>query len=165
MSIRIYRSNSLEADVISSIEEGLRRIYGLEIVDGGVMRIPGEARGRHTIKEQYDAAFLLHHLIERGAGLALWVIGEDLYVDGMNFVFGYGCPSAAILSVHRLHSQDLEVKEAVHEVGHALGLGHCSHECVMQYSNSLAEAERKPSALCATCRAKVGKARLDPRCL
>ena len=45
-----------------------------------------------------------------------------------------------------------ESKEAIHEIGHVLGLKHCKNNCVMQFSNTLYEAKAKPSILCNNCK-------------
>lgn len=106
---------------------------------------------------QYNAEMLLRHLItckRRDAGL--WVVSKDVYASGMNFVFGLAQPfNGAVLSVYRLSDKGLIEKEAVHEVGHVLGLSHCNNSCVMQYSNSLWEAKSKPLCLCEECRRKI----------
>jgi len=47
------------------------------------------------------------------------------------------------------------LKEAVHELGHTFSLKHCKDYCVMQYSNSLAEADEKPAKFCQTCSEKL----------
>lgn len=40
------------------------------------------------------------------------------------------------------------LKEAVHELGHILGLAHCPDAgCVMHFSNALADTDRKGSSL------------------
>ena len=128
--------------------------------------------------EQYDAEVLLEHLAssKKGNSLELWITERDLFYNGINVVsmdgsselvlyykgrnsiFGYAVPNkSAILSTYRLPSQELVVKEAVHEVGHILGLQHCKNSCVMQYSNSLDEAVSKPIDLCDECKRKLSK--------
>jgi archaemetzincin len=61
-----------------------------------------------------------------------------------------------MLSIFRLSTVDLKEREAIHEIGHVLGLNHCSNRCVMQYSNSLWEAQNKPSFLCESCKRRIG---------
>lgn len=48
-------------------------------------------------------------------------------------------------------------KEAIHEIGHILGLTHCKEPCVMAYSNSLPEVMRKSDELCEKCRRRLRK--------
>ncbi|MHA1211907.1 MAG: hypothetical protein ACTSSH_05545 [Candidatus Heimdallarchaeota archaeon] len=36
-----------------------------------------------------------------------------------------------------------------------MGLEHCQNFCVMQYSTSLKEAEKKPSSLCKDCQKNI----------
>jgi archaemetzincin len=100
----------------------------------------------------------------------LGVVDADIFVPGLNFVFGEAeCPGkAALISLWRLRPEfygassnfelfvERSTKEAVHEVGHTLGLAHCSNPfCVMYFSNSIFETDRKKSLFCNKCYLKV----------
>ena len=92
----------------------------------------------------------------------LAVTACDLYVEGLNFVFGLAerPGSAAVISLYRLgigaraETRRLRtLKEAVHELGHTLGMSHCPNPgCVMHFSNSLGDTDRKAASFCQSCR-------------
>ena len=49
------------------------------------------------------------------------------------------------------------VKEAIHEVGHMMGLGHCNKRpCVMSFSNTVGEVDQKTKYLCDMCKVQIG---------
>lgn len=112
------------------------------------------SRGRH------NAAMLTAELARRVPPDALIYAGltdRDLFSRGMNFVFGEGSlrDRAGVCSLHRLFSPDRRrflrraLNLMVHEAGHILSIGHCAvYRCVMQGSNSLAEADARPMHLC-----------------
>ena len=98
--------------------------------------------------------------VREGVDMALGVTDDDLFVHGMNFVFGLASreAGAAVISVHRLKDDDQSVfmgrvvKEAVHEVGHLHGLSHCDEpSCVMHFSNTLDDTEAKGTTFCPRC--------------
>jgi len=96
----------------------------------------------------------------------LGIIDADIYSTDLNYVFGeaYIQGKAALISIWRLKPQYYDeepdsgalelrtVKEAIHEIGHTLGLAHCPKSyCVMHFSNSIFEVDKKQSLFCDQC--------------
>ncbi len=117
-------------------------------------------------RQQYNANVLLRYTREQTETKRILGVSEmDLYVEGLNFVFGVAeSPGrAAVISLHRLSMgadairfRDRAVKEVVHELGHTLGLGHCPDpSCVMHFSNCLDDTDRKGKEYCPQCRVKL----------
>ena len=128
-------------------------------------------------RKQYYSTLLLKKIegisSEVRADRFLAVVDVDLYVPRLNFVFGEAqCPGRfAIISIFRLKpefygldkNQELFIsrvkKEAVHELGHTLGLLHCENPlCVMYFSNSIYDTDNKRDDFCLKCKDKVLKA-------
>jgi archaemetzincin len=101
---------------------------------------------------------------------ALGITGADLYAPGLNFVFAIADIEGrrAVISLARLRPQfygsppddalflQRAVKEAVHELGHTCGLGHCRNpRCVMFFSNTLHDNDVKGPGFCTACRDKL----------
>lgn len=98
--------------------------------------------------------------------LLLGVTDFDLYKTSQRFVFGYSDERqrTAVISLHRFKGESYgepgdanmlfqrTVKEAVHQLGHALRLGHCFNaRCAMYFSNSVFETDNKWSYFCDSC--------------
>jgi len=126
------------------------------------------ARAYNSSRKQYLSTTLLSTMgtPEKGER-ALGIVDVDLYVPGLNFIFGEANMSSgvAIVSLFRLPQEryalppdrklflERAVKEAIHELGHTYGLGHCPKErCIMYFSNSLRDTDRKEAAFCPQCR-------------
>jgi archaemetzincin len=161
-SLWLYYAKECAA-AVPAVKRALEDVFGLETQEVLQLSTAAVKNAYNTQRGQYNASKLLSALIQGMArvpaardSVALWMVSDDMYVAGMNFVFGLAhTGKAAVLSIHRLYSDELIVKEAIHELGHVLGLQHCTNECVMQFSNSLAEAEEKPARLCEQCRAYI----------
>ncbi len=123
-------------------------------------------------RSQYRASLILKRLGRLGpAGdFRLAVTGADLFDAGLNFVFGEAdaLSRCAVISLNRLQmeypgrplTQNLYrhrvLAEAVHEIGHLAGLGHCPKPtCVMHFSNSLVDTDRKGPDFCKDCRSLI----------
>jgi len=123
--------------------------------------VPLPAAAYHPERRQYLSTAILDALAaakrpewERLLGVA----DADLYVPSLNFVFGEGDPrrGVAVFSLARLRDRDERLfekraaTEAIHELGHTYGLSHCSNpHCVMWFSNTLSESDRKGLKFCA----------------
>jgi len=122
-------------------------------------------------RRQYVAELVNEHLfrlfegvVAPGRRLVVGIVEGSGYAAGTNFVFGLASPGLGVASVYtrvlRVGASEglfLErlSKVVVHEIGHLLGLGHCSNYCVMRFSNSLAELDEKPLSFCPACRARL----------
>lgn len=111
-------------------------------------------------REQYLSNSFLARVKKVPGDHVLGVTDVDLYTPDLNFVFGQAeLPGkAAVISIVRLHSSNKElfhsrmVKEAVHEIGHTLGLRHCPDiHCVMHFSNCLEDTDVKGETYCKKC--------------
>ncbi|HET7276057.1 MAG TPA: matrixin family metalloprotease [Longimicrobiaceae bacterium] len=114
-------------------------------------------------RDQFGSNQIIDALVERfnvacydpGEVWMLGVTDADLHADGRNFVFGEatlgGC--CALISRARLTDRpDRLVTEAIHELGHVAGLGHCdSPGCVMQPSPDVASIDDKSAEPCDRC--------------
>ena len=152
-----YDSKSRE--VVTEVIEALEAVFRIEPGSEAVVKdVDKEAYDRSRM--QYNASILLNSITNTSARATtdssvylLWIVSEDIFVRGMNFVFGIAKPGkGAVLSTYRLDSLNLIKKEAIHEMGHVFGLQHCSNKCVMQFSNSVNEAKKKPAELCDKCK-------------
>lgn len=165
----------VEADILTEITGALARVFRCEAVTGGGMAVPEDAFNAR--RGQYLSSAILTELLARkpvDCFRPLGVIDRDLYVPQLNFVFGEADPrgGAAVISLARLREEyygnradtgvfrSRAIKEAVHEIGHTLGLGHCpAPRCVMSFSNSLDDTDRKGADLCDRCREHLASRR------
>lgn len=120
----------------------------------GSLDLPATAWDTH--RGQFDVHYLLDYLpVTPNTDLSLWVVNGDIGDPGHLFLFGAAGNHRAIVSRARLAEPVNLAKEVCHEVGHLLGLGHCSNECFMKVSWSSRAVEQKKLALCPQCLTKL----------
>ena len=173
MKIILKPIGDIDSNILEELKERLKQTFGcpVEIIpEAGNIE-----RAYDSKRRQYLASGLLARLKKSGVAegeKVLGIVDVDLYAPGPNFVFGQAdiAFSAALISLCRLRQEyyelpsdealflDRAVKEAVHELGHTFGLRHCKNaRCVMHFSNSLADTDRKQIAFCSQCRPKLIK--------
>ena len=159
----------VEAASLEILRQSLAEVFGSGIQMGGRVLLPQQ--GWDPDRGQYLASALLALVPSPAWGnRALGVVDVDLFAPGLNFVFGQADIAAkrAIISLRRLRQEfyglprdetlfmERSLKEAVHELGHTYGIGHCpDHSCVMHFSNSLGDTDMKGWNFCAVCQEKV----------
>lgn len=126
---------------MNHLEKKITEIFGCRVlVNKEQISIPScRKRGIQLFAKDLFPA-LRRELLKTDADAVLGVIDKDLYIEGLNFIFGLAYSNLSIISLYRLISKDRElfyarvVKEAIHELGHVAGLGHClDKSCVMHF--------------------------------
>jgi|YelNatPaOPRAMG01_1025707.scaffolds.fasta_scaffold11881_2 archaemetzincin len=159
---------------LSDLAKGLEQvIYNSKVVVSKEPLKPPE-NALDLARGQYLASEILRRIAKAYGDpfkhLCLGVTTLDLYAPGLNFIFGEAdrIEGVAIVSSHRLKASfyggpederllnERLLKEAVHEVGHLLGLPHCKGpSCVMRFSNWIGEVDAKEVKFCPNCNNKV----------
>lgn len=150
MRLGVYYEGVYTEELTWVCETLHKQFLMLDCVVIGSLDLPRKAWD--TFKGQFDVHYLLDYLeIAEDTELSLWVVNQDIGDPGHLFLFGAAGKQKAIVSKARLeHPADI-AKEACHEVGHLLGLGHCTNDCLMRVSWSSRAVEQKNSNLCQKC--------------
>jgi archaemetzincin len=168
MRLVLQPMGSVDSIIVENLKVMLGQTFGCPVEIAFPLELPDKAyrKGR----AQYNASILLDSLEAAGKGpdeIILGVIDVDLYSGERQFVFGHAAPQsrAAVISLCRLRPElppdDLlllnrAAKEAVHELGHTFGLGHCSKiKCVMHFSHNLSDTDFKECVFCSQCQPKL----------
>jgi archaemetzincin len=146
--------------VVAAVISLVREAFAASVV--AVPAVPLSEDAYNPSREQYHSTVLLNTLTRHKRAewsRLLGITDVDLYTPDLNFVFGQADArrGVAVFSVARLHTPDRKrfvrraATEAIHELGHTYGLQHCHDpRCVMWFSNTLAESDRKGTRFCQT---------------
>ena len=165
LQIALIPVGEVDQALLSMLDEDLPEIFSMEVEVYSALPLGPE----HYAKErgQYLADGLLDEfasMVPVAGTLLLGITEADLFSSGMNFVFGIANRGRALISSFRLRPEFLGQEpnpkvfrrriliEAVHELGHALGLPHCEYPgCVMYFSNWIGDTDRKGPGFCFRC--------------
>lgn len=177
--ITLLPLGEIEAEILEALINRLKEAFHCPVEIGEGHNLP---QGTYNPdRRQYFSSQILSEIrkaispAKREKVLAISDV--DLYVPQLNFVFGEAELGGhfAIISLARLRQSfyglpenrtlflDRTVKEAVHELGHTYGLRHCPHpECVMHFSNSLQDTDRKEASFCQHCQKLLEEKNIIP---
>ena len=172
MHVDIVPVGDLPAVVKREASTGLRSVYDCDVSVHTSQSVPDGAYDPD--RDQYRAEQFIDLAKRVGSGEKnVAVTDRDLFYRRRNYVFGlaYLDGSGSVISTHRLQTSSdggisnkpaTEVfaervrKEVVHEIGHTLGLEHCDNQrCVMNFSPTVREVDRKEQTLCGSCQRTV----------
>lgn len=156
--------DELDECVQFELQRVLASAFGAEIITAPGIPFPPVACD--STRRQYHSTPILRQLARvkpHDAERLLGITDVDLYVPELNFVFGEADADrgVAVVSLARLHTDGADQRaravflkraatEAIHELGHTYHLDHCTDpRCVMWFSNTLADSDRKGLAFCA----------------
>ena len=169
MVLRVAPMEALDEALLAAVMESLRHGYGIQVERRAALGKPAFAWD--GARGQYSAPLILRRLLDgaaAGSDKLLAVTGQDLYIPMLSFVYGQAQLGGrvAVVSLARLRTEyyglpgDEELlrvrarKEALHEVGHLLGLVHCPDaSCAMALATGIRQLDQKQPSLCAGCAA------------
>jgi len=157
---KVYRFDKEKLWISQALEE-----IGIIANEREYVKIPQHALS--LTRKQFNAGIIMKFISGLGKSeISLGITKEDIYFADLNFVFGIASPTAlsCVVSLFRLDPefygfpQDDELycsrvqKEVIHEIGHVFGLLHCEKtSCVMSFSNSIYDVDRKTKFFCESC--------------
>jgi archaemetzincin len=171
MKVGILPIGQVDPAILRGVQGGLEKIFPDTKCKVVAEKMPLMDKAFDKNRNQYRSNMILSEIQafaaeKKDLDRVLGVVDVDLYVPELNFIFGEAsCPGkSALISLWRLRPEFYRespdealflaraVKEAVHELGHTLGLRHCPRvSCVMHFSNSIFDTDKKQSLFCDDC--------------
>jgi len=171
MKISILPIGQIAPDALIELQQGLIKAFPDTTCSIIKYDLPVPIRAFDKKRNQYSSHAILDEVRSYAAKAEefdriLGVADVDIFAPGLNYVFGeaYTPGKAALISLWRLKPKFYgenagasvfalrTLKEAIHELGHTLDLRHCPRTlCVMHFSNSIFDTDKKQSLLCDQC--------------
>ncbi len=171
MKVGILQVGQVAPEVLAALSESLPKTFPdtTASVIREILLVPQTAFDKK--RSQYSSSLVLNEIRLYAAKSkdfhrVLGVMDADVYAFGLNYAFGeaYTPGAAALVSLWRLKPEFYKdksnlalymlraQKEAIHELGHTLGVKHCMRSrCVMHFSNSIFDTDKKQNLLCDEC--------------
>ncbi len=167
MQIQLFKTKNIDKKLLEEVASCLHTIFAAEVeITDYYIELPTSIFDSKRMQYLADAVVYHVYRYKNLTSIAVILVEFDAYIKGLNFVFGLAIPhlkSAAVFLPRLVAIQStlfLErvKKEVIHELGHILGLKHCSKlECVMSFSNSVTEVDRKSMKFCQKCAKILGR--------
>ncbi len=159
---------------LAAIEAGLENRFGIPIEK--LPPLPEPDGSFDSRRQQYSSVNIVKELLDtcpEDAAKLIGVTERDLFIPMLSFVFGQAQLGGriALVSLARLRQEfyelpsdravflDRAVKECVHELGHTLGLLHCTdRRCPMSLSTDIRQVDAKTADFCSACEPRARKA-------
>jgi len=171
--VRIVPAGFVYYWILEHLQDNLPRAYPVEVrIDQNPLKIPSFVYSKGGSQIMSEAFLNYLRAIDRWNRdeRVLALVEGDARSLGTNFVFGqaevggrFGAVYIARLNPAFYGNSENDglfllriLKEASHELGHMLGLVHCRNaRCVMSFSNSVWEVDRKGWLPCEECRGRL----------
>jgi archaemetzincin len=175
MKVGIVPVGPVNADLLQNLADNLSKTFPDTSFSILKKNLPLNENAFNKTRKQHNSDTILAEVKlyaskQKRCHRILGVVDADIYVHDLNYVFGeaYAPGNAALISLWRLKPEFYKekpdgkmletraLKEATHELGHTLGLQHCFRSaCVMHFSNSIFDTDKKQNVFCDECSLQV----------
>ena len=166
----IHAFGDIDEALLQSVKQAIEQRLHLRVVTGESMEVP--AGSYSSQRRQCISTTFLNELsrLPSSEAIRLGIANVDFFVPELCFVFGEASRERrlAVVSIARLDPRfygepadfgkltQRTATEVLHELGHVFGLDHCERvDCVMWFSNNLAQTDRKGLEFCERCAERI----------